>query len=607
MSDDQHEADLERVSNQNSFADVARVVENPQGNGLFIRMFTDPLRAVVGATGQGQAVFGSTDFDEKDLDLNQMVALVEQTDPEDLESSGRALWEARDAIRAAADELNGRITHLAWKGQAGSDFREYGALLVDATVELSNFAGSAGDQITAAAVGLASVRSAMPPRDPTNRKRPEGFTPAERTADDKEYAAAVKVEKDRQEAINQMNRLASYYAVSSQQLQVLQESPPTFPNMPNVGVPEPERVRGGADESGSPARTQKDDPARPSPDRADPPGQVDPVRPRPDGDNRVTTPGDPSRPDVPPARPDVNTELDTVGTLPTTTTPPTAAPPAIGTPPVNGQPNPFPTGGPPVPNAFYGKNQGGTSGQRAPISAQGRARPIDPATGRTTGPGAGNVMGRPTPGGGTGATGRPNPAGGTNAMGRPTPTGPGGRPYPMGGQGVTGGTPRPGGAQGQRTPGTPATGAGRNNGVVGGRPATPGGTPARGGSKIPRGTVVGAGGTPTSRPPARQQPGQRGVIGAPQPSPRNGTPRPGGRGNSPSVTGNPTGRNTPAGAERNGMTRGGAGLVRGLFRRNRRRDDDRDQDETRRPDDPTGNEETQQPDGPRRDLPPAAN
>ncbi|MEU9335422.1 hypothetical protein AB0D49_19960 [Streptomyces sp. NPDC048290] len=600
MSGDQHEADLERVSNQNSFADIARVVEQPQG-GLFTEMITAPLRAVVGSTGQGQAVFGSTDFDQKDLDLNQMLDMVERTDPEDLESSGKALWDARDAIKAAADELDGRITRLSWKGQAGSDFRGYGALLVTATQELSNFAGSAGDQITAAAVGLASVRSAMPPRDPNNRKRPKNFTETERAADDKEYAAAVKVEKDRQEAINQMNRLASYYAVSSQQLQVLQEKPPTFPDMPNVGVPRPERLRGGPGETGPAVVTNRDDGAtQPPPVRNDPPDVINAQRPQPDVNGRVTHPDDPARPDIPPTRPDVNTELDTVGTVPPpTSTPPNGpTPPVTGGPPPNGQPGPFP-GGPPVANLFSGRNQGSTSGQRAPLTAQGRTRPgVDPVTGRPTGTGGGNAMGRPTPTGGTNQAGRSTPTGQPGARG----TGPGGRPYPMGSQGVTGGTPRPGGTQGQRTAGTPPTGAGRNNGVVGGRPANAGGTPARGGAKIPRGTVIGTGGTSASRPAARQQPGQRGVVGASQPAPRTG-----GRGSSPSVTGNPAGRNSPANAERNGMTRGGAGLVRGLFRRNRRRDDDQEREENRRPDDPTGNEETEQPDRPRRDVPPAAN
>ncbi|MFJ5264645.1 hypothetical protein ACIQAC_29725 [Streptomyces sp. NPDC088387] len=612
MSGDEHKADLERASNQNSFADVARVVENTGGGGLFTRLVTDPLRAVVGATGQGKAVFGSTDFDAKNLDLNQMVDLVEQTNPEDLESSGKALWDARDAIKAAAEELDGRITKLSWKGTAGNDFRTYGAQLVTSTRELSDFAGSAGDQITAAAMGLASVRSSMPPRDPQNRKRPESFTAVEKTADDKEYTAALKVEKDRQEAINQMNRLASYYAVSSQQLEVLQAKPPTFPNVPNVGVPEPKKWSTVSEESDPTVRTEQYQPPQQGREQT---GTTDPTPPRQtDIDGAVTRPGDPIRRD--PAVPDVNTDLNTVGTLPPNTTMPTTGPtsPVTGNPPITGQTGgPFPTPVAPLPNGFN-KNTGGANGQRTPISAQGRARSgmVDPVTGRTNGPGATNQAGRPSATGATNPMGRSNPTASGSASGRPTGTGPGGRPYPMGGQGVTGGTPRAGGTQGPRNSGTPATGAGRANGVVGGRPATQGATPQRsGGAKPPRGTVIGASTPPGSRPPTGQT-SQRGVFGASQPGsrPRTGTGRPGGRPNQ-TVTGNPTGRNSPTGAERNGMTRGGAGLVRGPGRN--RRDDDRDRDddrngeETRRPDASSDCDETQLPNGPRRDVPPAVN
>ncbi|HZF92470.1 hypothetical protein [Streptomyces sp.] len=602
---DEHKADLERASNQNNFADVARIVEHPHGNGFFTRLVTDPLRGVVGSTAQGKAVFGSTDFGAKDLDLNKMVDLVEQTDPEDLESSGKALWDARDAIKAAADELKGRIDRVKWKGQAGTDFREWGRSLVKSTEDLSEFAGSAGDQISAAAMGLASVRKAMPPRDPKNSKRPESFTDAEKAAKKEDYDAAVKVEKDRQEAINQMNRLASYYAVSSQQLAALQEKPPTFRPMPNVGVPPaPQKGYSGSAGSAGSAAAGRESAGRA---RYDAPAEVS-GRAGVDGPSETPVPSTSGKGTVTPPDDAVGTNIDSVGTLPPTTTTPITGhtPPLTGTPPtVGGQSGPFDNLGPSVPGKSYGRTTGGTSGPRIPPSAQGRTQPslTNPATGRATGPGGANQLGRATGPGGANQMGRPTATGQPVAKGN----GAGTKPYPMGQSGVSGGTPRTAGTATPRANAGPATGAGRTNGVVGGRPTVTGGATAKGGSKIPRGTVVGAGPTASARPSAGT-PGQRGVLGAPQPGTRpgagaGGTSRGGGTGASKPVSGSPTARNSAAQAERNGMTRGGAGLVR---RAGEGAPDDDAQEAQRRRHGDEG-EETNLPDQPRRNVPPIVN
>lgn len=59
----------------------------------------------------------------------------------------------------------------------------------------------------------------------------------------------MKVEKDRQEAINQANRLASYYAVSEETLAA--QEPPRFEKKLDVAMPRPSEGRGGSEESGS--------------------------------------------------------------------------------------------------------------------------------------------------------------------------------------------------------------------------------------------------------------------------------------------------------------------------------------------------------------------
>ncbi|MEV5725736.1 hypothetical protein AB0N50_07955 [Streptomyces pharetrae] len=597
MTDEQRKADLERASNQNSFADLARTVEHSDGNGVLTRWVIDPVRAVVGSTSQGKAVFGSTDFAAKNLDLNEMIELVEQTDPEDLESSGNALLDARTAIADAATTLSSDFAGVPWVGEAGEAFRRWGERLVKGTTELSEFAGKAGDQLVAASMGLASVRKAMPARDPKNLKRPENFTDAEKAAKKDDYDAAVKVEKDRQEAINQMNRLASYYAVSSQQLAALQEKPPTFGEVPTAGMPKPSRTAGfdsGAGAHGSAGERSVAGPARHAPvesaGRTEVQGSVDRTIPPTIPDGKVEYPDDA-----------VGTNIDSVGTLPpTTTTPPVTGhtPPVNGTPPMTGgQSGPYENYAPSVPNRTPGRATGGTSGPRLPATAQGRTQPglANPVTGRSTGPGATNQLGRPT------ATGQPVARG----------TGSGAKPFPMGPSGVSGGTPRPGGTAAPRAASGPATGAGRANGVVGGRPTPPGGAAAKSGPRIPRGTVIGSAPTSNARP-ATGGPGQRGVFGAPsQASARPGAgagsaSRGGTTGGSKPVTASPTGRNSAVQAERNGMTRGGAGLARKAGGKDKA-GDEREARETQSPDRVAEGEETHRPNQSRRDVPPVVN
>ncbi|WP_327727578.1 hypothetical protein OG250_10985 [Streptomyces sp. NBC_00487] len=586
MTDKQREVDLDRVEGQNGVTDIVRGFEDRPRGGLLNRM----MRSAFVDSPLGRTIAERTDFEKRDFDLNQLIDLVEQTDPEDLESSGKALWDARDAINAAADELEGHIDNVHWVGESGDAFRKWGSSLVTNTHHLSDFAGSAGDQITAAAVGLASVRGAMPSRDSeTSRKRPEHFTEAEKTADKGEYEAAVRVEKDRQEAINQMNRLASYYAVSEEVLASLpaKDKTPEFTAMPDVGVPRPAkeyRPGGSASattgESGTTTVVGHDAAVT---DDAARHGVSDNPRSAKDITGKIAYPDEP-----------VRTNIDSVGTLPPSTTTPVTGhtPPTLGTPaPGGGQPNMFEVGlRTPVSNGTSGRNLGGTGGLRTPASAQARIGTPGSGSGRSTGQGPMNQMGRATSTGQSAARGMA-PGSQSSQMGRA----------------VTGGTSRAGGTAAPRANSGPVTGAGRANGVVGGQPRAVGGASAQGGARIPRGTVVGGEGVANSRP-ATGRPGQRGVFGAPEPTARSGasaTPPRGGSGTSEAVTGRPVARNSVAGAERNGLTRGGAGLVRGPG--HVASGDDGNVQGSPRPDHRVEGEEMHLPSRPRRDVPPVVN
>lgn len=474
----------------------------------------------------GLPVFGKTNFE--DHSLNALLDLVHGTNPADLEHAGGALGNASKAINEAAEELRRHLKHAGedWKGEAGTQFQQWGENLATQTEALAKYAEDAKVQISTAATGLASVRSAMPARDTRpsgEQKKPTELPEAKQVDGNRQYAEAVRVEKDRQEAINQMNRLASFYSVSGGALGALVQDPPVFAAMPNVGVPRaPEsggstvnrvnRASGGTAESGPRVVTSA------SNDRhVEVPQNTAGHTLQPSGQPVTDLPVHPHNSAIP----TVGTEINSVGTLPSdAASVPRSTPSAVTSP--NGPPAgttipPMVTGT--VPPAFGGAvgralGGGGTTGGRAPVSAQGRVTtPEGAAAGTRGGRAPLGQVGRAA------GTGQPGARGPVSTTGRPSV-----------GRGVTGGMPRAGGTAGQRASAVPggrtqgvsgqplgrtgpgSTGAARTGGVVGGRPtAESGATPN--GARVPRGTVVGGEDASTARATG-EKPGQRGVIGA---------------------------------------------------------------------------------------------
>lgn len=552
---EQQQQDNERVQGQLIVTDVTRQMQG--------------VMEAFGFGGSGSS--GRTSFEGHEL--NAMIDLIENSNPEHLEEAGQALLQARTAINDAAKELGDFIKAVDWEGESGTAFRDWGNGLVAHATKLGEFAQAAGTQITVAGTGLASVRNSLPPRDTRlNRKSPDEIETPKRIDGNPEYAAALKVEKDRQEAINQANRLASYYAVSEETLAA--QEPPRFEKKLDVAMPRPSERKRGDEESGGAssagsgssgsvgsgsvtghAATGGQGPAASSP------GYEAPVAVAPVPDKSVST------------------EIDSVATppAPVTTTGPSPTP-AL-TSPVG--PSGGPTLTPPMATGFVNPV---TSGSRVPQSATGAPK----AVGQTGfgGPRAsGPTVGGPAANGRTGPpVGRPAPVSGGPASGR------GAQPPTAGRSGVTGGRPMAAGHAG--TTGATGPRAGRAaTGIVGGTPqrAVPGGATPGGARGVPRGTVIGAGGAPRPGGPVGGV-GQRGVVGAGGAS---SASRPGGRG-TPStngVVGTPRGGAVGSGAGSKGFTAGGAGLVRGPA--GRRDSEDEDQDGgTPRPDYLTEDRET---------------
>ncbi|MEZ7007694.1 hypothetical protein [Streptomyces sp. AD55] len=567
---DPYQEQRQQALSQNGVLDAAMTVTK------IIGPFT-PLRGIH---------FGSTSFEG--YDLNAMVDIVESANPELLESAGKALVDAKEAIDEAAEELRRNLGDIDWKGEAHTAFRTWGDSLVETAQQVAGYAEAIGTQVMAAGSGLASVRKSMPPRD--NRSDPKKVSDipeAKQVESNDEYTAAVKAEGHRQEAINQMYRLASFYTVSAGTMRGTEE--PVFPKMPDVGVPgpvywdAPDAPSGQLPSSTSLATT----------------GGVAQTRDSLVVANMTGSGGQPSSEhlavhkdlDLPASRP-VGMEIDSVGTLPSqeVVRPNTVTPPAPGSAAPVGSVPPMAPGMVPPSLRGAGRRAGGpgvTSALRVPPSAQGRSG--GPLGNGPTGRGGSSPVGQvprgatPGPAGGRGTA----PVGAVGSRGT-GPVGPVGRTAtpsqtgarPMG-RGIVGGVPKPaapaGGSLGGATRGpvgpmgaSPSGRAGSGSGgasqgVVGGRPVT-GAAAAGGGSKLPRGTVIGGGSAPAPSSTG-QRPPQRGVIGAP-------TPSEGKQSSRRSVPGSDGAIGAPNGGTP-GSTRGGERKKKGSDRRRSRRDEQR--------------------------------
>ncbi|MFF2902478.1 hypothetical protein [Streptomyces sp. NPDC057966] len=514
---EQQAQDQQRVQSQLIATDVNRQVQGVMD-----------LFSSGGSGNQGRTSF-------EGFDLNAMIDLIDNSNPEHLEQAGKALLTARRAIAKAAKELGAFIKDVDWEGESGTAFRDWGTGLVAHALKLGDFAETAGIQITVAGTGLASVRKSLPPRDSRLvRKAVDEIETSKRIDGNPEYTAALKVEKDRQEAINQANRLASYYAVSEETLAA--QAPPRFEKELDIAMPRPHGLRvddaPGVSATGSEAMGNSTPPNHSG--RA---ATADTGTPGTTGNRAAIEPLDTApAPDT-----STSTKIDSVKAPPAPVTLPDTSP----APPTANPTGPSTGPKPPMANEFVNPVAGG-SRRYAPSTGFPRAIGQPGKSGPTSsGP---TMTGRP------GApVGRPAPIGGGPGSGTPgRPGGGGSQPPAAGRPSVTGGRPMTAGpANAAKSPG-PRTG--RARGIVGGTPQrTAPGTDSAGGTRgVPRGTVIGAGGTnAATRPGGRGTPSSKGVVGTPR-----------------SAAG--------SGSGSRGFTPGGAGLVRGPA--GRRDSDDEDQD-----------------------------
>ncbi|MFF4173953.1 hypothetical protein [Streptomyces sp. NPDC001744] len=427
----------------------------------------------------------SGEFEGKSLDA--LYAMIASARPEELSSSGTALAAAVPKILAIATDLRHYISRVEWEGEGGDAFRKWGAGMVSETLVLGDFTKVVSEEMKRAGQALTEAKAAVP--------KPAGMC----FADPEKEKARIEAEKGPklQEAIQQLQRLSSYYDATRERIAT--ERQPEFKPL-NGSVDLGEKAYGPGDGTGSGTSSGTGTGSAPTVHSP----SLRPAEPGTGGADRITPPSpSPTQPSTPPppvAPPDrvVDTRLDSVTIAPEAPNRPTTQPPAVQPPTTSGPGPVLPPVAPP-----FGRQTGPQGGHPLPRPATpGPSGPVTRAPG-LTGPGPlgsapraeGIIGGRQVPGhAGPGRPGRVSMPMGT-VIGEERAASQLGR-----------------GATGMHGPGAGGFGGapGSTPGAAGRRLATqPGGTVGSAATSATGGRAFTPGGTGLVRPPASTDPDRK--------------------------------------------------------------------------------------------------
>lgn len=267
----------------------------------------------------------------------QLLAMLASANAETLKERGAQLTDAAATIKEIGESLKDhRVT--GWEGESGTAFQDWVSRAGNATLRLSEYSAEGGKQLTQASQVVIEVKANMPTYDSTAAANLEAAREYHNDPDAQQIGqqAHSKLSGDRQQAIQQMTKLAQGYEASATGMEMAEV--PTFPEPPPAFVPP--RVHGSEDVARSSGGTGGTGSGGSSyaPVTATHSGSS------PDSDSSggagstglTPTAPTPGPVPVPPDR-SIGTGLDTVGPVPSTT-----LPPAPGVP---GGPGPVGPGG----------------------------------------------------------------------------------------------------------------------------------------------------------------------------------------------------------------------------------------------------------------------
>ncbi|MGP9018206.1 WXG100 family type VII secretion target [Streptomyces sp. BR1] len=159
------------------------------------------------------------------MSLEALNAMLASAKPAELTGAGQTLGAAAPDIASIARDLRWYIEQVKWHGAGGDAFREWGRGMVSETYVLSEYAAVTGEEMARAGQALTEAKAAVPAMDTQCYADPE-----------KEKARLAAVAPKTNEAINQLNRLSSFYDASRDRIAAQRE--PKFAPLPSNGAPQ---------------------------------------------------------------------------------------------------------------------------------------------------------------------------------------------------------------------------------------------------------------------------------------------------------------------------------------------------------------------------------
>ncbi|MFD9565449.1 hypothetical protein [Streptomyces sp. NPDC059994] len=153
------------------------------------------------------------------MSLEALNAMLASAKPAELTGAAETLAAAAPDIADIARDLRWYIDQVKWHGAGGDAFREWGRGMVSETLVLAEYAGVVGQEMAHAGQALTEAKAAVPASDGMCYADPE-----------KEKARLKALGPKTNEAINQLNRLSSYYNASKDRISAQPE--PKFAPLP---------------------------------------------------------------------------------------------------------------------------------------------------------------------------------------------------------------------------------------------------------------------------------------------------------------------------------------------------------------------------------------
>ncbi|MFB0629203.1 WXG100 family type VII secretion target [Streptomyces sp. AB3(2024)] len=347
----------------------------------------------------------ATDFEA--YSHEQLLAMIASLDSATVVARATQLQGAAVAIKDIGESLR-KHQVTGWEGEAADSFQEWVTWAGNATLRLADYSEEGSKWMTQAAQTMLEVKTNTPKYDTSAAADLAAAHKFHNDPDAQQLGrtAHSKLNGDRQEAIQQLTKLAQSYDLSATQMNKAEI--PTFPPPPKVFEPirvsagdtDLDRARGGSI-GGSVSGSASYVPPTPG-SGASSNVQSSGTHQLPPDSNLPTQPHPTPSPSQIISGRDVGVDLDHVATLPDRT-----APPATGGP---GGPSPvgpsIPSGGPllppplpPVPG-HVGRTGGPFSGTRPPVGVGGKGGGIPVLSPRDTGIVGGKPLSpnSPTPG-----------------------------------------------------------------------------------------------------------------------------------------------------------------------------------------------------------------